>query len=129
MSASSLPEAFYQSIMSLSAAAALFYLFIILAFSFYIAYLIRMWLVQTAMFDIRDSLVEISEHLRGVPAGESVQDGNHSVEELRNYVTKEERRAQAAARFEKLKPRRIYLWAAAAIPVLLIILVIVMSLR
>jgi hypothetical protein len=55
---------------------------------------------------------------------DGIEDRNR-VQELQDYKTEEQKKAEMAERLAKMKPRKAYFWAALSIPILLVVLVIV----
>lgn len=50
---------------------------------------------------------------------------NERIEELRNYKTEEQGKADRAEKLANMKPRRFYVWAAISVPILLAVLAVV----
>lgn len=101
----------------------MFFIFGIVAFAVSIAYVIRLWLVQTATFQIQEDLREIRNHLIGAENDEL----RIQTSKLESHVSDEEKKAILAEDIAKLRPRRVFVWLAIAIPILLIVLLIVLN--
>jgi len=90
------------------------------------AYIVRLWFVQTATFNIEKDVADIRDHLFGLDA--PVKDAKpSSIAELKDYIPEDEKRALVSQSIAKLKPRRAFMWIALSIPALLIILVVLSS--
>ena len=83
-----------------------------------IAYTIRLWLVQTATFQIQKDLADIKTHLIGSVSEDAV---------VVPLAVIESTDVQAPITPNKLsikKPRKVFMWIAITIPVLIIVFVI-----
>jgi len=100
--------------------AVLFFIIGIIAFTIMIAYIVRLWLTQTATFQIQKDIADIHDHILGLDVNDNVptlpqavRDGN-----VKPLVAKKQ--------FEFKRPRQLFIWIAAiAIPVLLIIFIVI----
>lgn len=100
--------------------AIIIFLFAVIFVAIAIAYAIRLWLVQTATFQIRQDLADIRAYL-------IKDESEHPV--AGPLVIAENTIAQAPIVRSKLvikKPRKAFMWVALAIPILLIIFVVIL---
>jgi hypothetical protein len=118
-------DPFFDLIQSLEPVAIIFFLFGIIAFAIFIAYTIRLWLVQTATFQMQKDLEDIRNHLLGIKDDEVVVQPS----DVEAYVSKDERKAILAEDLKELRPRPIFIALAIGIPVLLIILIFVLNIH
>jgi len=111
-------DSFNEAFMVLTPFAVLFFIIGIIAFILAIAYLIRIWLVQTATFQIQKDVADIRDHLLGYQIEEVRPNFPQAVENGSVEPIKEKSKLE-------LKPlRKAYIWIAISIPVLLIGLII-----
>jgi hypothetical protein len=116
-------DLFFDLFQSLAPASVMFFIIGIVAFAISIAYTIRLWLVQTATLQMQEDLRDIKNYL--LSNQEVTNQPQSSDDEV--YVSDEEKKAILAENYRKMKPRRAYVWLAAAIPALLIVLMIVQN--
>jgi len=101
-----------------------FFIVGIIAFIIWIAYIIRLWFVQTATFNIEKDVADIRDHLLGLDA--PTKDVKPSiVAELKDYVPEEERKERVNESIAKNKPRPFFLWLMLLVPIALVIVVII----
>ena len=111
---------FYDLLMAAAPATVMFYIVIFTAIVISVAYAIRLWMVQTATFQMQKDIEEIKNHL----VGSRVENVEIERPNLSEYVSEEEIKAARAEEIARLKPRKAFVWIACAIPLLLIALVI-----
>lgn len=116
-------DPFFDLFQSLAPIAVIFFIIGIIAFAVFIAYIIRIWLVQTATLQMQKDLEDIKNHILGV-RNEEIQPQSSDAEV---YISDEEKKAILAENMKNLKPRRAFVWLAVAIPVLLIALALVLN--
>jgi cell division protein FtsL len=111
-----------HTLMTISSLAVILFIFGIAACVIAIAYLIRLWLVQTATFQIQKDVADIRDHVLGLDIENEVPSTQRIVKNgyIEPLVTK--------SKIEFKKPRKIFLWVAITIPLLLICLVIILNL-
>lgn len=97
-----------------------FFIFGIFAFIVWISYIIRLWLVQTATFQIQEDLADIKDHILGNNVENTQPDLQLTVENATSVVEIPKKKIE-------LKPRKPFLWIALGIPVLLVVLVVVLN--
>ena len=111
-------DSFSDAFMILTPFAVLFFIIGIIAFIVAIAYLIRLWLVQTSTFQIQKDVADIRDHLLGYQTDEVRANFPQAVENGSVVPIKEKRKVE----FKPL--RKAFIWIAISIPVLLIGLII-----
>lgn len=113
----------YDAFMQLTPLIGLSFILGVLIFGIAIAYVIRLWLVQTATFQIQRDLADIKELLasnRGLER--EVSETHRATEE------NEEGPIPALKKIAFRRPRKLFIWVSIAIPVLLIVLIIIINL-
>lgn len=88
-------------------------------FLIWLAYIIRLWLVQTAMFQIQTDLAEIKDKLLEASDNDKTSMGTAVQEEDESVSVSDKNK------FKFKKPRLVFLWIAATIPLLFIAFVII----
>lgn len=111
-------ESFNDTLMALAPFALLFFIIGIIACIVAIAYLIRLWLVQTATFQIQKDVEDIRNHLLGYQVEEVASDVPQAVEHGSIEPIKPKQKN------ELTPPRKVFLWLAVSIPVLIIGLIV-----
>lgn len=89
-----------------------------------IAYIVRLWLVQTAIFQMRDDLTEIKTHLvnNTIRENSKVEDAD-----IKNYVPEVKKTPYGVRVVSRLKSRPVFLWLTLSIPILLLILLVLIN--
>lgn len=90
-----------------------------------ILFVIWVW-SMIAMINLNSRFKDFYEYYIAQNNNRNGQDmADHKIDDLRNYKTEEEKKAEHRAWINSMKPRKVYLWiAAVGIPVLLIILIL-----
>lgn len=115
-------ESLNSSLMVLAPLAIIFFILGIVVFAITVAYIIRLWLVQSATFRIQQDLADIRNHLMGY---QTIEPQAGLVEEPEQEV--EQASAEPIQRRKKIAfgpPRKVFIWIAVSIPILLLVLFI-----
>lgn len=117
-------DMFWSLLLTSSSIAVFFWLSGIVFFAVWIAYIIRLWLVQTAIFDMRKDVADIRDHLLGYQVEaiapnrpQVIDDGEVTPITRRKFIDMDKL-------IDIKSTRKIYLWIAASIPILIIALFI-----
>jgi len=112
-------ESLNDAFMTLTPFAIFFFIFGTVAFAVAIAYIIRLWLTQTATFQIQKDVADIRNHLLGYQVEDITPTMPPTVDN--GYVEP----LQPKKELEFKRPRKLFLWVSLSIPILIICLFII----
>jgi len=118
---SSTSNSLENMLMTITPLTIFFFIFGIVAFGVCVAYVIRLWLVQTATFQIQRDLADIKNHMLGYDIQTAERVLPQAVEN--GYVEPIPVKQKMVIK----APRKVFIWISVAVPVLLICLGILIN--
>lgn len=115
-------DALYDYFITIASSTIIFIILGIIALFVAIAYVIRLWLVQTATFKIQKDVADIRDHILGLDIEDSVSKPAQHIK--KGYVEP----LAIRKKIEFKRPRQVFLWLTILIPVLLLFLIIALTL-